>query len=170
VKPIPVPSDVEEVFCHFRTCEFSTIAKDDTPITWPLAALYRPQCGDFQLTTSVGFPSKAHNIRRTPRVSMLYSNPTGSGLDRPPAVLVQGLATVSDHLVTEVGQLADYWRLVVFSRQPGSAVISDNPFTRRWMDWYYMRWVIIVHPLTITWWPGRDFARPAQTLEVKHVV
>jgi len=169
VKPFTIPGEVASVFANFRTCEFSTLAKDGTPLTWPLVALYQPDSGHFQLTTSIGFPSKAHNIRRNPRVSMLFSDPTGSGVESPPAVLVQGMATVSERLAAGVEGLADYWRDVVFSRQPGSAIFSNNPFTRFWMDWYYIRWVITVRPVTIRWWRGGDLSQPAQAVEVGHV-
>lgn len=169
VKAISLPAEVAAVFANFRTCEFSTLARDGTPITWPVVSLYRPAHGHFQLTTSIGFPSKVHNIRRNPRVSMLFSEPTGSGLERPPAVLVQGMAAVSDQLVAGVEGMADYWRDIVFSRQPGSAILSNNPISRAWMDWYFIRWVITVRPVAIRWWPGGDFARPAQVIEVDHV-
>ncbi len=34
-----LPPEVEEVFREFRTCEFSTVARDGTPIAWPLVTL-----------------------------------------------------------------------------------------------------------------------------------
>ena len=34
--------------------------------------------GRFLLTTSIGLPQKAFNIRRNPKVAMLFSEPTGS--------------------------------------------------------------------------------------------
>jgi hypothetical protein len=40
------------------------------------------------ITTSIGLPHKAYNVRRNPRVALLYSDPTGSGLDSRPEVLV----------------------------------------------------------------------------------
>ena len=85
-----IPPEVEAVFREFRTCEFATIAKDGTPLAWPVAARWQPEAQTFMLTTSLGLPQKAYNIRRNPKVSMLFSNPTASGLKSPPAVLVQG--------------------------------------------------------------------------------
>jgi hypothetical protein len=32
--------EVKQVFTDFRTCEFSTLARDGTPITWPLITLW----------------------------------------------------------------------------------------------------------------------------------
>ena len=93
-----VPSEIEAVFREFRTCEFSTMAKDGTPITWPVATLLLREKRQLYMATSIGLPQKAFNIRRDSRVSMLFSDPTGSDLIDPPAVLVQGDA-VSIRLV-----------------------------------------------------------------------
>ena len=103
-----LPSEVEEVFGEFRTCEFSTLARDGTPITWPTVTLWQPQEGRFLLTTSIALAQKALNIRRDPRVSLLFSNPTASGLQNPPAVLVQGDALVEDDVRTSLSGFEDY--------------------------------------------------------------
>ena len=47
-------------------------------------------------------PQKAFNIRRNPKVSMLFFEPTDSGIDVPGAVLVQGQATADDRIVADV--------------------------------------------------------------------
>ena len=39
------------------------------------------------MTTSIGLPQKAFNIRRNPQVSLSFSEPTGSGVAKPGAVL-----------------------------------------------------------------------------------
>jgi hypothetical protein len=163
-----VPREVEAVFRQVRTCEFTTLAKDGTPITWPTVALYQPAQARFVITTSIGLPQKAFNVRRTPRVAMLYSNPTGSGLAAPPAVLVQGEAVCPDQVVTQGDELAALGRLVM-ARQPVSARYSANPLTRWLMDWYMMRLLIYVTPRRIRWWPHGDVSGPPLELEVDHV-
>jgi hypothetical protein len=163
-----VPPEVEAVFCQVRTCEFTTLAKDGTPITWPTVALYEPAKGRFVITTSIGLPQKAYNVRRTPRVAMLYSNSTGSGLDAPPAVLVQGQAVCPDQIVTQSDELDALGRLIMV-RQPVSARYSANRLTRWLSDWYMMRLLIYVRPHRIRWWPHGDFSRPAVELQVSHV-
>jgi nitroimidazol reductase NimA-like FMN-containing flavoprotein (pyridoxamine 5'-phosphate oxidase superfamily) len=156
-----LPSEVVAVIREFRVCEFSTMGKDGTPVTWPVATLYRPEEGWFLLTTTIGFPQKALNIRRNPRVSLLFSDPTGSGLENPPAVLIQGDATAPDEIVTAVDGLEDYWRTSIFGRQPSSAMISGNSLMRRLMDFYYMRILIYVVPKALYWWPEGNFLQPA---------
>ncbi len=164
-----IPPEVTAVWQNFRACEFSTMAKDGTPITWPLAVQYQPDPFRFLLTTSIGLPQKAINIRRNPRVSLLFSDPTGSGLENPPAVLVQGTATAPDNVITKVNGLEAYWRDTIFRRQPASKIFSSNFLMRKLMDWYYMRLLIFVTPEVLHWWPEGDFSRPARAIKVKDV-
>jgi len=163
-----VPPEVQAVFREVRTCEFTTLAKDNTPITWPTVALYQPAQARFVITTSIGLPHKAYNLRRTPRVAMLYSDPTGSGLAAPPAVLVQGDAICPDQIVTLSESLDVLGRLIMV-RQPVSARYSANPLARYLSDWYLMRLLIYITPRRIRWWPHGDFSRPAAELEIDHV-
>jgi hypothetical protein len=99
-----LPVEVEAVFQEFYTCELSTYSKNGCPTTWPTLPSYLAARGQFIILTSVGLPQKVYNIRRNPRVSILFSNPTGSGLARPPAVLVQGDARVADQIYTRLDQ------------------------------------------------------------------
>ena len=113
---ISIPAEVEAVFREFRTCEFTTLARDGTPITWPMLPFWRPDTGQFMTTTSIGLPDKAFNIRRDPRVSLLFSDPTGSGLDNPPTVLVQGHAGITgipaaDHVRTRAHRVIEVARI-----------------------------------------------------------
>ena len=100
----PLPPEVIAVFHHFRTAEFTNLAKDGTPITWPVTALYDEPSGTFITATSIGLPRRPFNIRRNPRVALLFSEPKASGLTGAPAVLVQGDAQAADD-VTSVGGL-----------------------------------------------------------------
>jgi hypothetical protein len=163
-----VPPQVQAVFREVRTCEFTTLARDGTPITWPTVALYQPTRARFVITTSIGLPQKAFNVRRCSRVTMLYSDPTGSGLAAPPAVLVQGDAVCPDQVVTRSEELDALLRLVMV-RQPVSARYSANPLARYLSDWYLMRLLIYVTPRRIRWWPHGDFSRPPAEPEVDHV-
>jgi len=167
-----LPAEVQATVREFRTCEFTTISKKGAPGTWPVSALWLADEGRFLLTTAIGFAQKAQHIQRNPKVAMLFSNPTGCGLSHPPAVLIQGDATVSDEIMTGVegvNGLREFWRERIYRRQPASAQISGNPLMRRWMDWYYMRLMIHVTPVRVFWWAQGDFSRPAQTLEANHV-
>lgn len=160
-----LPTPVEAVFRAFHTCELSTLAKDGTPIVWPTTALYLPERGQFLITTSIAFPQKAFNIRRNPHVSLLFSNPTGSGLDQPPAVLVQGDATVTDDIVTWNKDLAIFWPHL-YRLQPTGKWYSANALTRWFTDWYFMRLLIYITPRSMRWWPNGDFSQTPLTVEM----
>jgi Pyridoxamine 5'-phosphate oxidase len=158
---IVIPEDVEAVLAGFVCCEFATLARDGTPVAWPVVPLRLPGpdpragLGGFVLSTSIGFAAKAVNVRRDPRVSLLFSNPTGSGLTAPPTVLVQGRATVDDDVQTDSAQLLAHWRRVT-ALQPMSRKFSSTAPARWFMDWYYMRLLIHVTPHRILWWPAGD--------------
>lgn len=167
-----LPLDVQSAIRNFRTCEFTTIAKSGSPVTWPVSARYVADLDRFLLTTSIGLPQKAYNIRRNPKVSLLFSNPFASGLSHPPAVLVQGDAVAPDEITTSPNAsagLREYWLESIFSRQFATTMISHNPVMRKLMDWYFMRIVIQITPRTYTWWPNGDFSQPAQKIEAAYV-
>jgi len=151
----------------YHTCELLTVGRDGTPIAWPTVALRRRD-GTIQISTSIGLPQKALNIRRDERVALLFSDPTGSGRTTPDQVLVQGTATCPDEIVTSPGPWADLW-LRIRERQP-SSTYHRIPGMRRLMDWYYMRLLITVTPEKVTtspaWRPRTPVTppvRPADT-------
>jgi pyridoxamine 5'-phosphate oxidase-like protein len=153
-----LPSEVGAVFGAFRTCEFSTLTRDGAPITWPTATLWQPEEDRFVITTSIGLVQKALNVRRNPKVSLLFSDPTASGLENPPAVLVQGEAEVTEGIKASPAGFEEYWRRL-FERQPAGKIYGSNPLTRYLMDWYYMRLYIFVRPRRITRQPQTDLER-----------
>lgn len=165
---LQLPAQVEAVFREFRTCEFSTLAQDGTPITWPTLPFHQPTTGTFLITTSIGLPQKVFNIRRNPRVSLLFSDPTGSGLVDPPAVLVQGDAVAPDKILTSIDGFEKEVRMVM-RRQPSGAIYSSNPLMRYYFDWYFMRLFITVTPNRILYWEHADFSLAPVSIEIAHV-
>lgn len=174
---LAIPESVTAVFHRFFTCEMTTIGKTGRPITWPLMPLYWPQRGQFVLSTSIGLPQKAFNVRQDQRVSLLFSDATGSELPNPPIVLVQGDAQVSDEIISLFSgmepELRDLWKVQagkMLARQPAMKRYMKNGLTRYLMDWYFMRLAITVSPRRIQWWDAGDYARLPQVQEVNHVV
>jgi hypothetical protein len=160
-----LPDEMTSVFHNFRTAEFTTIAKDGTPITWPVTVVYDESSGEFIAATSIGLPQKAYNIRRNPHVSLLFSEPTACGVKSPPAVLVQGDAQAPDSITTGEG-LEVLWEKI-FRFQPPSKQTSSTPLGRYLMDWYYMRIQIRITPKRICWWANGDFSQAPK--ELQHV-
>ena len=146
----------------FLCCELASVAGDGTALAWPVVPLYLPERGEFLLTTSIGFPAKAVNIAREPRVSLLFSDATGSGLQDPPVVLVTGTARVAGGVQTWGPDLEAHWQRVA-ALQPASRRFTRTPVMRWFMDWYYMRLLIYVTPTSMSWWPDRAMTgRPGQ--------
>jgi Pyridoxamine 5'-phosphate oxidase len=135
-----------EVAATYRTCEFATVTRDGTPMTWP--AVCTVGAAGITLTTSIGLPVKAFNIRRDPRVALLFSDPTGTGRTDLPQVLVRGTATCPDEIRTSPAGLEDYW-LQLWERQP-DVVDTSTALARRIMDFYYLRLVMTVTPQEVT--------------------
>jgi hypothetical protein len=167
-----MPASYLDIIDKYFTCEFTTLGRDGSPVTWPVSPRLLED-GRFVAATSIGLPQKAFNVRRNPKVSLLFSEPTGSGVTEPGAVLIQGDATAEDHVVTDVLANPDMAMALetVMSRQPAGAVWSSWIGRRLWWS-YYMRIVIYVTPRRALFWPNRDFAASPEELalsEVRHV-
>ena len=158
-----------DVIDKYFTCEFTTLSRDGSPVTWPVSPRLLDD-GRFLLTTSIGLPQKAFNIRRNPKVSMLFSEPKGSGVAEPAAVLIQGDATAEDRIVTDVSSDKEFVALVetLAVRQPASAMWSSSLGKRLWWS-YYMRILIHVTPRQAWFWPTRDFTSQPEELELSGV-
>src|SRR5919206_3966370 len=91
-----LPPELEQAADRYLTCELVTIDAAGRPIVWPVTPYFRAVEGCIDLTTGVGYPKKADDAARNPRVALLFSDPTGSGVEDAPTVLVQGMASVHD--------------------------------------------------------------------------
>lgn len=162
-----------EIIREYRTCEFTTLSREGLPQTWPVIPLLLED-GRFLIATSIGLPQKALNIRRNPRVSLLFSEPTGSGISQPGAVLIQGDASAEDRIVTDIASEHDLAALaeIAFTRQPaGSFMLSW--LGRRLFPYYFMRILIRATPRRAYFWPTRDFSTVPHQIDVnelRHVV
>jgi hypothetical protein len=142
-----VSAVIPEIVDAYRTCELSTLTKSGAPVAWPTSGL-RLDDGTYLLTTSLGYPQKAFNIRRDARVALLFSDPTASGLDTPGQVLVRGTATCPEEVhVDPSGDLGRFWARTM-QRQPSSRKYLTWPATRM-ADFYFMRLLITVRPTEV---------------------
>lgn len=156
-----LPDEALETVTRFRLAELTTFGKDNTPITVAIAPMWQRENRTMIATTTIGIPQKAYNIRRNPKVALLYSDPTGSGLHNPSTVLIQGDATVSELTVWD-DEIAEWWRHL-WRIQPDNN-IGEDKITRRYLDWYYLRLKIIVTPCRVLWWRGGDMTCPPKEL------
>jgi hypothetical protein len=164
-----MPASYLDVIDRYFTCEFTTLSRDGSPVTWPVTPRLLED-GRFLLTTSIGLPQKAFNIRRNPKVSMLFSEPTGSGVAEAGAVLICGDATAEDRIVTDVSSDKELVALLetLAIRQPAGALWSSWLGKRLWWS-YYMRILIYVTPRRAWFWPRRDFASAPEELALSAV-
>jgi len=140
--------DLRDAVDAYRTCELATMSRSGVPITWPAVCTVSPAADRIILTTSISFPQKAFNIRRDPRVALLFSDPTGTGRTDLPQILVRGTATCPQEIHTGTQGMTEYWRRLA-GRQPSSRGYVANALGRWLFDWYYMRLVITVTPLEV---------------------
>jgi hypothetical protein len=153
------PDDVVSVFDRSITVEYATLTRSGRPVTVPTTP-YRGADGmTLDVSTGLTYPAKAERARQDPRVALLFADPVGSGLTRPPVVLVQGLATVRD-----ADLQANTDRYVRASLQKLPEATKGQPrFVLKRLAWYFARIWVEVTPLHMRWWPTRDLDDPPGT-------
>jgi Pyridoxamine 5'-phosphate oxidase len=160
-------ADAVDIVRSYFTCELTTVFRDGSPQTWPVSAVLLDDAR-LVLSTSISYPQKAINIRRNSKVSMLFSEPQGSGLQESGAVLVCGDATAEDAVLGDMAatpELAIAMR-TIFERQPASRFLRSR-IGRRLFPTYYLRLLISVTPVKVFYWPTRDFDLAPYLLDLK---
>jgi hypothetical protein len=148
-----LPASVRECFERFITTEYTTIDAVGQPITWPVTPYYRPGGPVIEITTGLGYPKKADDAGRNPRVALLFSDPTGSGLATAPQVLVQGTAEVDDRDLD--ANRERYWR-ESWEKLPGARDAHPPKLMRGLFGWYYTRIYVRVRPERVFVWERGD--------------
>jgi hypothetical protein len=162
---LELPAEVAAVLRSYYTCEVTTVNAAGQPMTWPALAYFDEETGEIFFSVSIAFPVKAQNARKRPQVSLLYSDPTGSGLDHLPAVLVQGDATVAE--ILEMTPHVSALNKLARQRQPDSGRFQASSLSRRLFSWYLFKRIgITVRSRRLTVWPNRDFSQTPTVIEV----
>jgi Pyridoxamine 5'-phosphate oxidase len=154
-----LPDEVRDAFGRFVTCEFTTIDARQQPIVWPVTPYYAPGAPTLDTTTGLGYPKKAHDARRNPHVSLLFSDPTGSGIESGIQVLVQGTADVDDRDLSANRKRYERESAVKLRGARGVRVprILHGAF-----GWHVNRIYIKVRPERVFVWPAGDPAQPPE--------
>lgn len=150
---IHVPVWVRDVFERYLICEFTSVS-GGKPITFPMLYFYDAASGKFTVTSSILFSRKIEHMKHNPKVSLLFSNPEGSGIGKQ-AVLVQGIAVCEDSDLDHGWErFLPYWR----KKEPYiDAFLAD----REKFGWFWKRIVVQVQPEKIVAWKnGNTTARP----------
>jgi hypothetical protein len=146
-------ASVRECFERFITTEYTTIDSRQQPITWPVTPYYSPGAGCIDLTTGLGYPKKADDAAANPKVALLFSDPTGSGIEGADQVLVQGTAEVDERDLE--ANRERYWR-ESWEKLPATRDAHPPRVMRGLFGWYYTRIYVKVRPERVLVWPGGD--------------
>src|SRR5213078_3159186 len=90
---------------------------------------------------------------------LLFSDPTGSGIDRAPMVLVQGTAAVDDR---DLDANRERYERESAAKLPAAQKGAPPSFLRQFFLWYYARIYVHVRPERVFVWRDGDVsAEPA---------
>ncbi len=148
-----LPPEVRECFSRFITTEYTTIDARQQPITWPVTPYYEPDGPTIDLTTGLGYPKKADDAIRNPRVALLFSDPTGSRTTSGTRVLVQGIAHIDEE---DLEANAERYLRESAIKLPATVKMHPPKFMRGALNWYYARIYIQVRPERVFVWPDGD--------------
>jgi hypothetical protein len=157
-----LPDAVCDVFDRFVTTEYTTIDRHGQPITWPVTPYHHREEGCVDITTGLGYPKKAYDARANPKVALLFSDPTGSGLDDPPMVLIQGIADMDDR---DLEANRDRYWAESYEKLPGVRDMHPPKLLRGMLTWYYTRLYVHVRPERVYIWPRGDVTAEPELLD-----
>jgi hypothetical protein len=157
-----LPDEIKRVFETFITTEFTTVDRRGQPICWPVTPYYArgDQCLD--VCTGLGYPKKANDARLNPKVALLFSDPTGSGMENAPQVLIQGTANVDD---ADLDANRERYTRESVVKLPATKQMAPPKAFRRLFDWYYTRIYVHVRPERVYVWAGGDATNEPQLFD-----
>ena len=148
-----LPSEVQSVFDRFITTEYTTIDRTGQPITWPVTPYYRPGAGAIDVTTGIGYPKKADDAAANPRVALLFSDPTGCGIEARRWCSCRGPPKVDD---ADLDANARRYQRESLEKLPATKDQMPPDFLRRFFTWYFARLYVYVRPERVYVWSGGD--------------
>lgn len=148
-----LPAEIQEVFERFITTELTTIDSRGQPIAWPVTPYYTPGGPTIDVTTGVGYPKKARDAQWRPRVSLLFSDPNGSGIESGIRVLVQGTAEVDDR---DLKANRERYKREALVKLPATKELLPPKLLEGMFSWYFERIYIKVRPERVFVWADGD--------------
>jgi hypothetical protein len=157
-----LPDEIKRVFETFITSEYTTVDRRGQPICWPCTPYYERGGPCIDISTGLGYPKKAKDARLNPKVAMLFSDPTGSGMENAPQVLVQGTAEVDD---ADLDANRERYLREAAVKLPAMAKMMPPKAFQRFFDWYYTRIYVHVRPERVYVWAGGDATNEPQLFD-----
>ena len=143
-----LPTELRPVLERSITAQYTSLTRALAPMMVTITPFVADDRATLDVYTGLTYPTKAERARRNPKVSLLYCDPVGSGLDQPPVVLVQGLATVRD---ADVQANTDRYVRLAMAKTP-AAFKGQPKFLLRTGAWYFAAIWVQVTPMRIWWW------------------
>jgi hypothetical protein len=157
---LTLPAEIQNVFDRFITTEYVTVDGNGQPIAWPVTPYFEPGAATIDITTGIGYPKKADAAADHPQVALLFSDPTGSGLDAPPQVLVQGIAEVDER---DLKANRERYRRESIQKLPATKEMMPPKFVEGLLGWYFDRIYVKTAPERVFAWPGGDVTATPET-------
>ena len=157
---LSLPDDIQAVFDCFITTEYVTVDAKGQPIAWPVTPYFEPGQPTIDITTGIGYPKKADDASGHPQVALLFSDPTGSGLDAPPQVLVQGTAEVDE---ADLKANRERYRRESIEKLPATKEMMPPKFVEGLLGWYFDRIYVKTAPERVLAWPGGNVTAAPET-------
>ena len=157
-----LPDEIKRVFETFVTTEFTTVDRHGQPICWPLTPYYERGGQCLDVCTGLGYPKKAKDARLNPKVAMLFSDPTGSGMENAPQVLVQGIASVDD---ADLDANRERYMREGAVKLPETTKMMPPKALQPLFNWYYTRIYVHVRPERIYVWANGDATNEPQLFD-----
>jgi Pyridoxamine 5'-phosphate oxidase len=152
-----LPQEAREAFDRFITTEYTTVAASQQPIVWPVTPYYSHGAETIDITTGIGYPKKADDAQRNPLVALLFSDPTGCGIDSGIQVLVQGTADVDER---DLAANRERYRRESVEKLPATKDMLPPKWLEGLFGWYFDRIYVKVRPERVFVWPRGDLAEP----------
>ena len=157
-----LPDTVCEVFDRFVTTEYTTIDRRGQPITWPVTPYHHREEGCVDITTGLGYPKKAYDARANPKVSLLFSDPTGAASTTRRWCSCRAWREVDDRDLE--ANRERYWEESA-AKLPATKDMHPPKFLRGAFNWYYARLYVHVRPERVYLWPGGDVSAEPELLD-----
>jgi hypothetical protein len=157
-----LPADVQQVFDRFITTEYTTVDGRGRPICWPVTPYYSPGDPCIDVTTGLGYPKKALDARANPKVALLFSDATGSGIENAPQVLVQGTADVD---YRDLDANRERYSRDAVEKLPGAKDLLPPKRVQRLFGFYFTRVYVHVRPERVYVWPEGDPTREPELFD-----
>lgn len=152
------PAAASELFGRAVTVEYTSLTRSGVPIMVPVTPYVAADGLTLDVSTGLTYPAKAERARRNAQVSLLYADPVGAGLEAPPVVLVQGLASVRSG---DLQANTDRYVAASMAKVPAAYKGTPKAILRR-LGPYFARIWIEVTPVRMLVWDSRYLDKEPQ--------